>query len=142
MNLFGFMAGTEDEERLAKAEESGRAPRVDLESQAFNVALLRLTDGKGSTVVNLAAVTGLTEDAVKSRVKRARYDYEETDDDRNPFSNAELRYLNNVYMASDDPRARAFIGSINATPRLRPDWRSGLDHAPPRGKTQRTRRGK
>ncbi len=99
-------------------------------TKEFNVALLDLTDGRGSVVRNLAIVTGMTPDAVKSRVKRARFDY--TDEDRDPsaadLDPDESRYFASVYKDSNDPAVREWIGSTcNNSTRKNPAWRSKTD---------------
>ncbi len=104
--------------------ETVRRPRE------FDKALLRIVDGKGSVVRNLVEVTGLTVDSIKSRVKRARYDYEETEADK-PVLDGELRrYLAGRYRKSKDPIIRNWMAeSVTSPTRKRPDWRSSRDSA-------------
>jgi hypothetical protein len=105
----------------------------------FNTALLRLVDGKGAIYVNLKVLTGLSVDSLKSRVKRARWDYPEGEEPT-VLDADEKRALSRYYRDSNDPAVREFCAGINATPRKRPDWRSSSDEAPKRGKARRPRR--
>jgi hypothetical protein len=97
----------------------------------FNVALLRIIEGRGSVVRSLSVVTNLSENAIKSRACRVRHDA--TDAELNPCEGAfephDLRYLTAVFKDSKDPAVREFIGTHNAPIRRRPDVRSSADKA-------------
>jgi hypothetical protein len=107
--------------------------------KAYNVALLRIVDGRGALYENLHVLTGLSVDSLKSRVKRARWDYPDGEEPA-VLDGDEKRALSRFYRNSDDPAVRDFLVNINAPPRKRPDWRSSAGEAPKRGKSRRPRR--
>lgn len=125
---------TEHEKMLAKRRQAklGRETEKRQQSKRFNVALFRLVEGKGGIIKNLCDVTGMTEDQIKGRVKRVRYDYKPSDIDphADELDGADRRYLTKMYAKSKNPAIRAFLGSINAPVRSKPDCRSSADPRP------------
>jgi hypothetical protein len=111
-------------------------------TKEFNLALLHICNGRGSVVSHLATATGLSVDGIKSRVKRARFDY--TDEDRdgptNVLSSSEARYMSRAYRSSSDPAIQEFLSQLTVCSRVRPDFRGQHDpDARPVGKSRRAR---
>jgi hypothetical protein len=128
VTLFGFLDDTEDGERILASGSRRKNVRADFRnSRAFDLALMRLTDGKGSVLENLAAITGLTPDSLKARVKRARYDYVDTPEDVPRLEPSDKRYLQSRWGANTDPAVREWLRGINTSNRLKPDCRGSKD---------------
>jgi hypothetical protein len=117
------LASVQDEPAPVKRERYQHTPR------SFNVALLRIVDGKGSTLEHLAEITGLSIDSLKGKIKRARYDYtdEERDGPANDLDSDERRYFARYYGRESDPEVQEFLSRISTCTRQHPDWRSSHD---------------
>lgn len=101
-----------------------------VKNKVFNVALWRIVHGKGAIYEALATVTGMTVDALKCRVERARevYPADELDPDVNRFTLAESsqlsRAMESYLRRAHDPAVREFADKTFTAKRARPDARS------------------
>ncbi len=125
--LPGFEAMAQDGPTRREKRAIRRFRKVVRRERSFNIALLRIIDGKGSIVENLTQITGMSIDSIKGRVKRARYDYVEDESEPTILDADERRYLSRYYADSTDPRVQEFINQHNACTRVRPDWRGSHD---------------
>jgi hypothetical protein len=99
------------------------------EVKAWNVALFRVLEGEPGLVRNLSILTGMTADAIKSRVKRVRHTYKPGDfpEARDEWEPDEKRYFAKRYRKSSDPTVREWLAGVIAPHRARPDYRSADD---------------
>jgi len=118
------------------ADFTGAIPVLtpELESyqgRSFNVALYRIINGKGGVIKSLSVITGLSPQAIKSRIARVRVSYadQEVDLYANDLEPDEARYMQAHYKDFDDPAVRDFIQAHAAPLRRRPDVRSSADAA-------------
>jgi hypothetical protein len=118
------MEDSADESKSCRETETKKSSRRERE---FNIALMDIVDGRGSTIDRLAIVTGLTHDSIKARVKRARYDYKDLPDATPELEADEKRYYARLWGNSKNPEVQDFLMRTNACSRRRPDWRSNKD---------------
>ncbi len=112
-----------------KRKLKGRHKKQKHMEAAFNLAVLRIVDGKGSPAANLAVITGMSIDSIKSRACRARYEYTDAQvsevDGGIALDRDERRYMVEYYKSSKDPAVRSWMGEhVNSAPRKRPDCRT------------------
>jgi hypothetical protein len=130
----------------ATEEKAKRRPKLTISEVEYNVAIWKLTKGKGSLLRNLAVVASygrnedVTVDGLKAIVKRVEFEY--SPDEIEPCDGLEpdeARYLAKRYGASDDPAVREWLASNASPTRSRPDWRRSSDRAGAHGKPTRIR---
>lgn len=113
--------------KLGQDPESFRKPRrsrtVDLASRRFNEALWRIINGKchvGGITHELAAITGLSPEAIRRRVDDIEYEPAPLDPQEGLTSN-DLKYLMKVYKHSDNPVVRDFFRGLSGGQRKDPN---------------------
>lgn len=125
---------------MLTAENTKRPPSVravDQESHHFNICLLKIVDGEKGIVGYLSAITGLSVDGIKSRVKRARYaPPEELERFDAELDREDLAYLDRVYGRSDDPAVRDWLGTMRPTNRAHPNGTRFRNADRPDGRTK------
>lgn len=102
---------------------------VDASSRAWNVALYRVVHGHKGLYAHLSELTGLSVNALKSRVKRVHFEYPPDEVDDPAAEDEEInRYLAIQYRNCKDPAVRDWRISHPSAPRAHPD-RSRCRHA-------------
>lgn len=139
----GFLCFVEEEGFDVADSDPKRKPKITPSEKELNIALWKITKGKGSIIKALCTITGMTEDAVKGRIKRVEWEYAPEDiEPQDQLDAADYRYLARHFGNTDNPEIREWLTTINAPIRSRPDWRRSSDRVGPVGKSKRIRQSK
>lgn len=108
------------------AERRGRKSlNADPESRRYNQALHRLVRGKydiGGVCHELSVITGLSPEAIRSRVNEVEYDAPpEPLEPGTGMTGDDLKYFNARYGRIDNPEVREFLQKLNGGQRKDPD---------------------
>lgn len=102
-----------------------RGRRADPESRRFNQALHRIIRGKydvGGVCHELSVITGLSPEAIRSRVDSIEWDSPpEQLDPETCWTSDDRKYFGKMYGKIGDPEVREFLQGLNGSQRRDPD---------------------